>query len=87
MRVLDGRYGPYVKHGRTNASLPKDRVPETITMAEAVELLAGREASGKAKGRGKSAAAKPSAKKAAPKAKGATKSKPSASGKGGAKKK
>ena len=50
--VFDGRYGPYVKHQRLNASLPKDRAPEAITLEEAVDLLAKRAAS-KGKGRKK----------------------------------
>ncbi len=44
VEVWEGRYGPYVKHQRTNASLPKGRAPEAITMEEAVELLAARKA-------------------------------------------
>jgi hypothetical protein len=43
-----GRYGPYVKHGGVNASLPdKDRV-DAVTLGEAVALLAAK--SGKTKG-------------------------------------
>ncbi len=34
------RYGPYVRHGRLFASIPKGADPETITLAQAVELLA-----------------------------------------------
>jgi DNA topoisomerase-1 len=40
--VLDGKYGPYVKHGETNASLPKDLPVEALTMEKAVELLDAR---------------------------------------------
>ena len=40
--IMDGRYGPYVKHKRTNASLKDDMQVDTITMAQAVELLAAR---------------------------------------------
>ncbi len=36
----EGRYGPYVKHGRLNATLPKDREPGDMTLEQAVELLA-----------------------------------------------
>jgi DNA topoisomerase-1 len=38
--LFEGQYGPYVKHGKTNASLPKAMSPETITLQQAVELLA-----------------------------------------------
>ncbi len=40
LNVLDGRYGPYVKHGKINASLPKDTDPESVTLEDAVKLLA-----------------------------------------------
>ena len=46
--VMEGRYGPYVKHQKTNASLPKDVDPNELTMDQAVELLAA-----KAKSKGK----------------------------------
>ena len=42
VRILDGRYGPYVTDGATNASLPKGRSVEGISMAEAVGLLSAR---------------------------------------------
>jgi DNA topoisomerase-1 len=44
--LLDGRYGPYVKHGKLNASLPKGMSPNDITLEQAVEMLAARAASG-----------------------------------------
>ncbi len=40
VQVLTGRYGPYVKHGKINATVPKDREPEQVTMDEAVALIA-----------------------------------------------
>ncbi len=40
--IFTGRYGPYVKHGKVNASLPKDTDPATLTMDQALELLAAR---------------------------------------------
>ena len=39
VRVMMGRYGPYVNHGRLNASLPKNTAPDNITLEQAVELL------------------------------------------------
>ncbi|MEZ4718826.1 MAG: type I DNA topoisomerase [Caldilineaceae bacterium] len=48
--VLDGRYGPYVKHAKINATLPKDVKPEDVTMEMAVQLLAEKKASKKKKG-------------------------------------
>ncbi|HMP17406.1 MAG TPA: topoisomerase C-terminal repeat-containing protein, partial [Gemmatales bacterium] len=52
VQVLDGRYGMYVTDGETNASLPKDVTPDTLTMELALQLLADRAAMGPAK-RGK----------------------------------
>jgi len=49
VQVLSGRYGPYVKHGKVNATLAKDRDPGELTLAEAVELIAARSAKGPAK--------------------------------------
>jgi DNA topoisomerase-1 len=40
--VKSGRYGPYVSHAGVNATLPKDKAPETITLEEALPLLAAR---------------------------------------------
>ncbi len=39
VEIWEGRYGPYVKHGRTNVSLPEGRAPEAITLEEALKLL------------------------------------------------
>lgn len=44
IKVLSGRYGPYVSDGEINASLRKDMKPETITIEEAVNLLEERAA-------------------------------------------
>ena len=49
VQVLSGRYGPYVKHGKVNATLPKDCDPEQVTLQEAVELIAAKSAKGPAK--------------------------------------
>ncbi len=50
VEVWAGRYGPYVKHKKTNASLPKGMEPEDVTMPVAVDLLVEREKKGKKKG-------------------------------------
>ncbi|MGB0149882.1 MAG: type I DNA topoisomerase [Flavobacteriales bacterium] len=39
VRVLNGRYGPYIKAGRTNAKIPKDEKPEDLTWARVQELI------------------------------------------------
>jgi DNA topoisomerase I len=42
LKVLAGRYGPYVTDGTTNASIPKTTSPEALTYSQATELLAAR---------------------------------------------
>ena len=42
LKLLAGRYGPYVTDGTTNASIPKTMSPEALTFEQAVELLAAR---------------------------------------------
>jgi DNA topoisomerase-1 len=44
--LLDGRYGPYVKHGKVNATLPKDMKPETVTLEQAIALVDAKGSSG-----------------------------------------
>ena len=59
-----------MKQGKVNASLPEGSTADTITLEQAVELLAAKAAAGKSKGRkaaGTAAAKKPSAKKPAAK--------------------
>ncbi|WP_204113877.1 type I DNA topoisomerase [Shimia biformata] len=40
VNIMDGRYGPYVKWQKVNATLPKDVKPEDVTMEMAVQLIA-----------------------------------------------
>jgi DNA topoisomerase-1 len=47
--VKDGRYGPYVTDGKTNATLRKDDDPNTVTLERAAELLAAKRERGPAK--------------------------------------
>ncbi|WP_405488147.1 type I DNA topoisomerase [Nocardia sp. NBC_00511] len=67
MVIKDGRFGPYVTDGETNASLRKDDAVESISDARASELLADRRARGPVKKTAKKAAKKAPAKKAAAK--------------------
>ena len=61
VRVLDGRFGPYVKYDKVNATIPKDEAPESVTLERGLELIAARIAKGTTK--------KPARKKAAAKRK------------------
>ena len=79
--VLDGRYGPYVKWGKVNATLPKDTTPEDVTLDMALALIAeksakkgGRKAATKKPAASKTAAKKPAAKKTAARKPAAAKS-------------
>jgi DNA topoisomerase-1 len=49
VKLMDGRYGPYVTDGEINASLPKSADPAAFTIAEAVELLKARADAGPSK--------------------------------------
>ena len=44
--VHNGRYGPYVKHGKINATIPPSADPAKLTLKDAVELLAAKSAKG-----------------------------------------
>jgi DNA topoisomerase-1 len=81
IQLFEGRFGPYLKHGQTNASLPKGAAPEQVTVEQAVQLLAERaqkEAAGGGRRGGRKSAAKKGASKTATKtaAKGAAKKAP-----------
>ena len=57
VKLYDGRYGPYVSDGKTNASLAKGADPANVGLNEAIELLNARAAAGPAKkSRGRAAA-------------------------------
>jgi DNA topoisomerase-1 len=67
IKVLKGRYGPYITDGKKNAKIPKDTEPASITHEQAKELLAS---ATPAKGRfARKTATKAPARKAAPKKK------------------
>lgn len=40
IKVMDGRYGPYLKFGKKNISLPKDVKPESVTLEQALSIIA-----------------------------------------------
>jgi DNA topoisomerase-1 len=74
--LREGRYGPYVSHGKINATIPKSNAPDSISLQDAIELIdakggasptrksAARKAPAKKKAGTKRSAAKASAKKA-----------------------
>lgn len=65
--VYTGRYGPYVKHGKTNATIPKEMDAEKLTMEQALQILVAKE--GEPKGKKKAAKKKVAKKKVAKKKK------------------
>jgi len=83
IKLMEGRFGPYVTDGTTNATLPKSLAPDALTLEEAAQLIDDRAAKGgggkkpakrkaaAAKAPAKAPAKKPAAKKAS--AKGKTK--------------
>ena len=98
IKVMKGRYGPYVTDGSNNATIPNGNDPEQVTLEQALVLIAERIAKGggkkkkRAPAKPKKAAPKPAAaKKAAPEKavakKAAPKKKASVQGKAKAKKK
>ena len=74
VEICSGRYGPYARHGKVNATLPKDVSVDEITLEAALELIAAKAAKGD-KAKPVKKAVKPKAvtkPKAAVKAKAAT---------------
>jgi DNA topoisomerase-1 len=53
VKLLSGRFGNYVTDGTTNATLPRDNTPESLTFEQALNLLAERAARGPAPPRGR----------------------------------
>jgi DNA topoisomerase-1 len=82
VQVMAGRFGPYVKWGKVNATLPKGLAPEDLTLEDALPLLAAK--AGAAPKKKVAAAKKPAARKAP--AKTAAEKKPAAAKKPAAKK-
>jgi len=64
VQVMPGRYGPYVKWAKINATLPKDLSPDTVTLDEALALIAEKAGKGGKVKAPRKAAAKPAAKAA-----------------------
>ena len=54
IQVLNGRYGPYIKAGKKNVKIPKGTEPESLTLAQCLELAEKTpDKKGRAKGKGK----------------------------------
>ena len=89
IKVLKGKFGPYVSDGSTNATIPEAIDPLSVTLEQALVMIAEREAKGGGKKKKKKKAApkaKPASKeKPAPKEKAATDKKPAAKKKAAAK--
>jgi len=67
VEICSGRYGPYARHGKINATLPKDVSPDEISLEDALQLIAAKAAKG--------GSSKPVKKAPASKAKAAAKTK------------
>ena len=73
IQIMDGRYGPYVKYEKVNATVPKGTEPKDVTVEMALQYIAEKEA--KSPTKKKAAKKKPTKKKAAAKKKPAAKKK------------
>ncbi|MEH1917981.1 type I DNA topoisomerase [Nostoc sp.] len=47
INIYDGPYGPYIKHGKTNVSIPEGQTVEDVTLTTALNLLAAKASTGK----------------------------------------
>ena len=63
---MEGRFGPYVTDGTTNATLPKSIAPDALTLEEAAQLIDDRAAKGPPAKKGRKTAAKKAPAKKAP---------------------
>lgn len=77
VQIFDGRYGAYVKHGKVNATIPKDQPVDELTLVQAVALIAEKAGATPArKSARKTAAKKSSGKKSTAKKAAAKRKKP-----------
>ncbi len=75
IRVMSGRYGPYVKYEKTNATIPKSVTPEEVTLDMALEYIAAKQAKMGSKKKAPTKKKKPVKKKAPAKKKVSAKKK------------
>lgn len=61
--IYNGPYGPYIKYGKTNVSIPEGESPEEITLEKALELLAAKASTKKASTKSSKSASTSTAKK------------------------
>jgi DNA topoisomerase-1 len=78
VNIFEGRYGPYIKHGKINVTIPKDREIESVSLEEALVWIAEKAAQKGVKTKKKKAAKKKTTKKKSAKKKKTTKKKKSA---------
>jgi DNA topoisomerase I len=56
VRIFKGRFGPYIKYGKINATIQPPYEPESITLEQAVEILSAKESKKPSSGRARRAA-------------------------------
>jgi DNA topoisomerase-1 len=78
MNIMSGKYGPYVKWEKVNATIPKEVEPDALTIAQAVDLIEEKLAKSPAKRRAATKKKAPAKKKPAAKKKAAPKKKAAA---------
>lgn len=65
VNIYEGPYGPYIKYGKTNVSIPEGETPEGITLEKALELLAAKASTKKSTAKSSKSAGSSTTKKAA----------------------